>query len=379
MDQALWHNTLGRRAFGYGGDFGERPTDYAFSANGIVFADGKTKPAVQDVRHWHLDKARRDARDAANARAAAEAAQSLAAAEEARRKAGEARGDLRYAPGDVNFGVAGDGFEILFSWTEHGPASLRVNGAEWLYRAPRPVFWRAATENDKGCGFPARSAAWLAAEACANCTGDEIVEQGPRRCVVVYHFGCAATPGMRADLRYTVEAEGTLTIEAVYHGAPGLPELPCFGVRLSTPTPVEEVAWRGLSGETYPDRYKGADFGSHRETPHIPAYLVPQDCGCHIGTQSLTLRRKNAFGGCEAALSFVMDGAPFAFSALPNTALELEAADHREDLPAAPHTQLCLYAAMRGVGGIDSWYSDVEAPYHVSGEEDHAVSVKVRL
>ena len=380
MDQALWHtDALGRRALGYGGDFGERPADYAFSANGIVFADGKMKPAVQDVRHWHLDKARRDARDAANARAAAEAAQSLAAAEEARRKAGEARGDLRYAPGDVNFGVAGDGFEILFSWTEHGPASLRVNGAEWLYRAPRPVFWRAATENDKGCGFPARSAAWLAAEACANCTGDEIVEQGPRRCVVVYHFGCAATPGMRADLRYTVEAEGTLTIEAVYHGAPGLPELPCFGVRLSTPTPVEEVAWRGLSGETYPDRYKGADFGSHRETPHIPAYLVPQDCGCHIGTQSLTLRRKNAFGGCEAALSFVMDGAPFAFSALPNTALELEAADHREDLPAAPHTQLCLYAAMRGVGGIDSWYSDVEAPYHVSGEEDHAVSVKVRL
>lgn len=84
MDQALWHtDALGRRALGYGGDFGERPTDYAFSANGIVFADGKMKPAVQDVRHWHLDKARRDARDAANARAAAEAAQSLAAAEEA--------------------------------------------------------------------------------------------------------------------------------------------------------------------------------------------------------------------------------------------------------------------------------------------------------
>ena len=63
-----------------------------------------------------------------------------------------------------------------------------------------------------------------------------------------------------------------------------------------------------------------------------------------------------------------MAGAPFAFSALPNTAAELEAADHREDLPATAHTHLCLYAAMRGVGGINTWGADVEPPYHVSAE-----------
>ena len=31
---------------------------------------------------------------------------------------------------------------------------------------------------------------------------------------------------------------------------------------------------------------------------------------------------------------------------------------------------LCVYGAVRGVGGIDSWQSDVEDEYHISAEED---------
>lgn len=33
-------------------------------------------------------------------------------------------------------------------------------------------------------------------------------------------------------------------------------------------------------------------------------------------------------------------------------------------------TVLCVYGAVRGVGDIDSWGSDVEDEYHVSAEED---------
>ena len=38
-------------------------------------------------------------------------------------------------------------------------------------------------------------------------------------------------------------------------------------------------------------------------------------------------------------------------------------------LPAR-RTVLCVYGAVRGVGGIDSWQSDVEDEYHISAEED---------
>ena len=70
MDQALWRvNCNGERVLGYGGDFGERQTDYAFSGNGIVFANGTEKPAMQEVRYWYSTPAQRAAHDAANERA----------------------------------------------------------------------------------------------------------------------------------------------------------------------------------------------------------------------------------------------------------------------------------------------------------------------
>ena len=37
----------------YGGDFDDKPSDYEFSGNGIVFADRKEKPAMQEVRYYY--------------------------------------------------------------------------------------------------------------------------------------------------------------------------------------------------------------------------------------------------------------------------------------------------------------------------------------
>ena len=34
-----------------------------------------------------------------------------------------------------------------------GLESLVKDGKEWLYRSPRPTFWRATTDNDRGNGF----------------------------------------------------------------------------------------------------------------------------------------------------------------------------------------------------------------------------------
>ena len=37
----------------YGGDFDDKPSDYEFSADGIVFADRREKPAMQEVRYFY--------------------------------------------------------------------------------------------------------------------------------------------------------------------------------------------------------------------------------------------------------------------------------------------------------------------------------------
>ena len=74
-----------------------------------------------------------------------------------------------------------------------------------------------------------------------------------------------------------------------------------------------------------------------------------------------------------------MDEGPFAFSCLPYTAEELENAMHHEELPPARRTVLCVYGAVRGVGGINSWGADVEEAYHLSAEEDMAFSFNIEL
>lgn len=73
-------------------------------------------------------------------------------------------------------------------------------------------------------------------------------------------------------------------------------------------------------------------------------------------------------------MSVLADERPFNFSLLPYTSEELENATHIEELPPLRRSVLVIAGAVRGVGGIDSWGSDVESPYHVSAEEDHQFS-----
>lgn len=55
IDQAIQveDEVSGRKVLRYGGDFDDRPSDYEFSGNGIVFADRKEKPAMQEVRYFY--------------------------------------------------------------------------------------------------------------------------------------------------------------------------------------------------------------------------------------------------------------------------------------------------------------------------------------
>ncbi len=55
IDQALFveDEVTGEPVLRYGGDFCDRPSDYEFSGNGILFADRTEKPALQEVRYYY--------------------------------------------------------------------------------------------------------------------------------------------------------------------------------------------------------------------------------------------------------------------------------------------------------------------------------------
>jgi beta-galactosidase len=55
IDQAIaiTDPVTGQHVLRYGGDFDDRPADYEFSGDGLLFADRTPKPALQEVRCYY--------------------------------------------------------------------------------------------------------------------------------------------------------------------------------------------------------------------------------------------------------------------------------------------------------------------------------------
>lgn len=309
---------------------------------------------------------------------------------------------LRLIFGDVTLGVAGEGFHYIFSYQTGGLESIFCGGREWLYRTARPTFWRALTDNDRGSKFHLKSGVWMAADAFIGCTDIAVTLDGQpigkpiapvnnrfgcderaERIAVAFTYETITVPAAQVTVTYDIEAGGRMVVTCAYKGQPGVPQLPVFGLRMVMPTAARGYRYEGLSGETYPDRMAGAARGVYdvKGLPVTP-YIVPQDCGMHMDTRWVEVVRDTSLSNADkgvapSSLRVACMDAPFAFSCLPFTALELENATHHEELPPVRRTVLCVYGAVRGVGGIDSWGTDVERDYHVDAEGEMAFSFAV--
>ena len=301
---------------------------------------------------------------------------------------------LRVVYGDYTLGVHGEGFDYIFSYEQGGLESLVKNGYEWLYRCPKPTFWRALTDNDRGNWFYVKSGSWLAADVFISCKKVEIIMDGEAQrpflldnnsyggdvtadeIMITYTYETVTNPATTVLVTYTVDVTGKIKVDVHYTGVKGLPELPVFGIRFIMPTLADKYRYKGLSGETYPDRMAGATEGIFEVSDLcLTPYLVPQECGMHIDTEWLEVTRHTSLDNSRTdatpqTLRIEKTDKPFAFSCLPYVASEIENATHHEELPPARRTVLCVYGAVRGVGGIDSWGSDVEEDYRISAEKD---------
>ncbi len=298
--------------------------------------------------------------------------------------------------GDATIGMRGERFSYIFSGARAGMESLVRDGKEWLYRSPVPTFWRALTDNDRGCGLALKSGMWIGADCFIKCIGitvsiDDVqvaVPMAPAnnvyggavpadKATVTYVYETITQPSTQVTVKYEVLAGGSIHVQVHYEGRKGLPELPVFGMRFVMPTCADRYRYEGLSGETYPDRMAGGVPGVYEiEGLPVTQYLVPQDCNVHMQTKWVEVYRSEVLdNSCkenrESGIRFsAEDGKEFAFACIPYTAMELENATHQEELPPARRTVLTVLGAVRGVGGINSWGADVEPPYHISAEDD---------
>jgi len=309
------------------------------------------------------------------------------------KSSGTAKMNLVY--GDCTLGVHGKDFDIIFSYQHGGMESLVLKGREWLYRVPKPTFWRATTDNDRGNGFSVRSGVWYAADVFMKCIKIDIEIDGntiempiapvnnryhgnevANNIQISFTYQTITVPETIVCVSYRVFSDGKIFVTAHFHGKKELPQLPLFGMRFLIPTKADHYIYEGISGETYPDRKEGGMSGVYKiDGLPLTPYLVPQDCNVHVETKWIEIYRTTVLDQSmkqkeEFGLRIDSYQENFAFSCIPFTAQELESATHQEELPDARRTVLTILGAVRGVGGVDSWGSDVEDAYQINAGQD---------
>lgn len=437
IDQAIYRtNDQGERVLCYGGDHDERPTDYEFCGNGLVYADRSVSPKTQEVKalysnvklfpdengvtvknenlfistaeflfHCRIlkngvemfrEETRLDVPPGQKQYCALPFPQvqepgeytfevSMHLAEDTlwenkgfeicfgqyvktvaeEQKPCEKPLEVIY--GDVNIGIKGEGFHVMFSRSEAGMSSLVYDGVEFVTRAPKTTYWRALTDNDRGCKHGFDRGQWLAAGLYQKMVDFRVV-QAEKEVTVTMEYLLPIVPQAKQTVSYTVTGDGKIRVEATYHGAPGLPTMPAFGMEFKLKQRYENFRYYGLGPEeNYIDRMEGARLGIFSGTAmgNLSRYLVPQECGNRMGVRWISVADENGVG-----LRFSAEGAPFEGSVLPYSACELDAASHREELPRPHYTWVRIMGCQMGVGGDDSWGAPVQRQFWLDSDTD---------
>ncbi|MEK5239840.1 glycoside hydrolase family 2 TIM barrel-domain containing protein [Paenibacillus sp. FSL L8-0470] len=440
IDQSIiTKDRYGHEYFAYGGDFGDRPTDYSFCGNGIVYADRQWTPKMQEVKFLyqnyklepgktgirlineslfagtgHLALEYRLYREGEllgtwttdvnaspqsevlvpvelpqadgkpgeysiqaslllkDAELWAEAGYEIAFGEsifvvQEEAEAEQPAGQLKVVEGDVQIGVLGEDFTVLFSKQAGSLVSLNIHGREMIAAPPAPLFWRAATDNDKGTNLGYIAGCWYAASLSRKCV-EVSLSQEEGAVTVSFDYRFSIHPGLSVQTAYTVYGDGKVRVRTRYNGAAGLPDLPILALSFKMPADYDQTEWYAMGPEeNYIDRAYGARLGVFsRSVQELPSrYLVPQESGNRTGVRRVKITDKSGVGLQISAPAT----APVECNLSPYTAFELEHASHAFELPAVHYTVVTVAGRQMGVGGDDSWGAPVYKEYTIPAEQ----------
>lgn len=269
--------------------------------------------------------------------------------------------------GDVNIGVIGKDFRMIFSVQEAGLISLCYDGIEYITRAPKTSFFRATTDNDRGNSHNFRTAQWQIAGMYQRIV-DFKIEEEYGKVILTYTFEMPTSIKSKNIVKYTVTPDGNIEVDMTYKGVKGLSEIPIFSMDFKFKKELKEFEYYGYGpDENYIDRNIGARLGRYKNSAmnNLSRYLIPQECGNRTGVRWVRLIDNNNDGIC-----FKYVDTPFELSVLPYSAYELENAMHIEELPPINYTWVRIIAKQMGVGGDDSWGAPVHEEYTISSKED---------
>ncbi|MGO4545632.1 glycoside hydrolase family 2 TIM barrel-domain containing protein [Paenibacillus sp. 2TAB23] len=429
----------GKEFLAFGGDFDDRATDYNFCTNGIVFADRKESPKMQEVKFLYqniklipdrsgvkiINENLFEGTDAydlvialhlegkevfRSSQSIAVDAQSEAYVElklpitdepgeyvihaslhlkegtlwanaghetsfgqyvfvtESNHVEVQQEGSLRVVQGDVNIGVHGRDFSIMFSKQAGTLISVNYAGREMIAIPPAPLFWRATTDNDKGFALGFDSGAWFAASLTRKCTSVQLVEEAGNA-TVTFDYRLSISADVQVSVAYTVKPDGSLNVKSRYAGVEGLPKLPIFALSFKVPADYCHLDWYAMGPEeNYIDRAFGARLGEFQNdaADNVSGYVVPQESGNRTGVRRVSV--SNDYG--QGIRITAPANQPVECNISPYTAFELESAYHHYELPNVHYTVITVAGRQMGVGGDDSWGAPVHDEYLIPANQE---------
>lgn len=282
---------------------------------------------------------------------------------------------LEIIQGDVNIGVKGDGFLVMFSKSEGGIISLCYNETEYITRTPKLTFWRASTDNDRGAGYGFDKAVWMTAGMFAQKAGNDMKEEEDHVCIRFFR-NLPKPIDVKVSITYRVFQDGSIQAELFYPGVKDMPKLPAFGLELRMKECYHQFRYYGAGPEeNYIDRNEGSKLGIYESTAreNMTPYLVPQECGNRTGVRWLEVSDGEGHG-----LRFEAESKPFEASVLPYSAYEIEQASHQEELPNIHYTWVRILESQMGVGGDDSWGAPVHEQYLLPSDVARKITFRIR-
>lgn len=433
LDQALWtKDPYGNEYLATGGDFGDRPNDFYFCGNGLVFADRKETPKMQEVRHvyrnvniicdkdgvtiqnkylwtntekfefrWELLRnGEKYSNGTFNVSIEPQTSKvlplpckiplyndefvltvSMFSEHELsfgqcviKSKVKEELQLRKVKPvtGKSNLGFdMGDSYSLF--WTREGKFNSVQSGKTELIQSPMlPDFWRAPTDNDKGNDYRIHWLPWKIASLYARRI-EEIMQD--ESLVVKYDLGngIAANCQMEFVFYENNKFDVTLSLEVE---SPEEQHIPAFGLSFEMPVEFDNVCWYGNGPEeTYSDRKAGGKLGLYRNkvAENLVEYLNPQECGNKTDLRFIEVTNQAGRGLRMSSEEL------FECSVLPYNSHQLEHAHHLNHLSKPMTTFVHLAKKKCGVGGDDSWGAPVHQEYQVKLEKNMKFTIRFEV
>lgn len=292
--------------------------------------------------------------------------------------------DFTIVISDINLGVYGLGFSMMFSSAKNNLVSYKYHNEELIKDLPKINFWRPPTDNDLGANTPYEKNIWKIASMYQKCVKKEIsIDNGKfisfdyfgelgkkeikaKILTITFTYEVLQCPQILIKLSYTALPSGIIKTTILYEKVDNIPSMPDFGIIFTLKDKFREVEYYGKGpNANYVDRKDGSKIRIYKTNTNnmVEHYLRPQEMGNHCDVRYIKIKSTT-----EKGFIFYNYENPFQMSVLPYSIAQIEDANHNYDLNTSNQTYLRISKNMMGIGGDDSWGAKVHEEYENKNE-----------